>query len=88
MVQYALRDNTRNARLSAVDAGKEDGMELSIEHQQVADMARRFADAQIRPQAERLDREEAFAAAKTVCSALPFPKPMAVQGWTCWPIAS
>ena len=36
-------------------------MELSTEHQQVADMARRFANEQIRPQAERLDREEAFA---------------------------
>lgn len=36
-------------------------MEISTEHQQVADMARRFANAQIRPQAERLDREEAFA---------------------------
>lgn len=36
-------------------------MELSIEHQQVADMARRFANEQIRPEAERLDREEAFA---------------------------
>jgi len=34
---------------------------LSIEHQQVADMARRFANERIRPEAERLDREEAFA---------------------------
>ena len=37
-------------------------MELSTEHQQVADMARRFANDLIRPEAERLDREEAFAA--------------------------
>lgn len=37
-------------------------MELSTEHRQVADMARRFADELIRPEAERLDREEAFAA--------------------------
>lgn len=37
-------------------------MELSTEHQQVADTTRRFANEQIRPQAERLDREEAFAA--------------------------
>ncbi|MDE2398057.1 MAG: acyl-CoA dehydrogenase family protein [Burkholderiales bacterium] len=37
-------------------------MELSTEHQQVADMARRFADELIRPEAERLDRDEAFAA--------------------------
>ncbi|HSW19452.1 MAG TPA: acyl-CoA dehydrogenase family protein [Ramlibacter sp.] len=36
-------------------------MKLSTEHQQVADMARRFANEQIRPDAERLDREEAFA---------------------------
>ena len=36
-------------------------MELTSEHQQVADMARRFANELIRPQAERLDREEAFA---------------------------
>lgn len=36
-------------------------MKLSIEHQQVADMARRFANERIRPQAERLDREECFA---------------------------
>ncbi len=36
-------------------------MFLSTEHQQVADMARRFADQAIRPEAERLDREEAFA---------------------------
>ena len=36
-------------------------MELSSEHRQVADMARRFADEVIRPEAERLDREEAFA---------------------------
>lgn len=37
-------------------------MPLSLEHQQVADMARRFANEAIRPEAERLDREEAFAA--------------------------
>jgi alkylation response protein AidB-like acyl-CoA dehydrogenase len=37
-------------------------MFLSTEHQQVADMARRFADDLIRPHAERLDREECFAA--------------------------
>ncbi len=36
-------------------------MLLSIEHQQVADMTRRFADQVIRPDAERLDREEVFA---------------------------
>jgi len=36
-------------------------VELTSEHQQVADMARRFANELIRPQAERLDREEAFA---------------------------
>jgi alkylation response protein AidB-like acyl-CoA dehydrogenase len=36
-------------------------MHLSIEHQQVADMTRRFTDGVIRPEAERLDREEAFA---------------------------
>ena len=36
-------------------------MELSTEHRQVADMARRFADDLIRPEAERLDREETFA---------------------------
>jgi alkylation response protein AidB-like acyl-CoA dehydrogenase len=36
-------------------------MFLSTEHQQVADMARRFANEVIRPQAERLDREEVFA---------------------------
>lgn len=36
-------------------------MNISSEHRQVADMARRFANEQIRPQAERLDREEAFA---------------------------
>ncbi|MCW5665668.1 MAG: acyl-CoA dehydrogenase family protein [Piscinibacter sp.] len=36
-------------------------MELSTEHRQVADMARRFADDLIRPEAERLDREEVFA---------------------------
>lgn len=36
-------------------------MFLSTEHQQVADMTRRFADEVIRPDAERLDREEAFA---------------------------
>lgn len=33
-------------------------MSLSIEHQQVADMTRRFADERIRPEAERLDAEE------------------------------
>lgn len=37
-------------------------MILSTEHRQVADMARRFADDLIRPEAERLDREELFAA--------------------------
>ena len=37
-------------------------MFLSTEHQQVADMTRRFADEIIRPEAERLDREEVFAA--------------------------
>jgi hypothetical protein len=36
-------------------------VEISTEHQQVADMARRFANERIRPEAERLDREEAFA---------------------------
>src|SRR6218665_84069 len=36
-------------------------MDLSTEHQQVADMTRRFANEQIRPHAERLDREESFA---------------------------
>ena len=36
-------------------------MFLSTEHQQVADMTRRFADQVIRPEAERLDREVAFA---------------------------
>jgi alkylation response protein AidB-like acyl-CoA dehydrogenase len=36
-------------------------VELSSEHQQVADMAKRFANEQIRPHAERLDREEVFA---------------------------
>ncbi len=36
-------------------------MSLSSEHQQVADMARRFANELIRPEAERLDREEVFA---------------------------
>ena len=36
-------------------------MFLSTEHQQVADMARRFSDQVVRPEAERLDREEAFA---------------------------
>jgi len=36
-------------------------MFLSTEHQQVADMTRRFADQVIRPEAERLDRDEAFA---------------------------
>ena len=35
-------------------------MFLSTEHQQVADMARRFADEVIRPEADRLDREESF----------------------------
>jgi alkylation response protein AidB-like acyl-CoA dehydrogenase len=33
---------------------------LSTEHQQIADMARRFANEVIRPEAERLDREECF----------------------------
>jgi alkylation response protein AidB-like acyl-CoA dehydrogenase len=37
-------------------------MFLSSEHEQVADMARRFANELIRPEAERLDREEVFAA--------------------------
>lgn len=37
-------------------------MKLSTEHQQVADMARRFANELVRPDAERLDREEVFAA--------------------------
>ena len=37
-------------------------MILSSEHQQIADMTRRFADDMIRPEAERLDDEEAFAA--------------------------
>jgi alkylation response protein AidB-like acyl-CoA dehydrogenase len=37
-------------------------MILSSEHQQIADMTRRFADDVIRPEAERLDQEEAFAA--------------------------
>ena len=37
-------------------------MNLSTEHQQVADMARRFANEVIRPEAERLDREESFPA--------------------------
>ena len=37
-------------------------MILSTEHQQVADMTRRFTDDVIRPEAERLDREEAFPA--------------------------
>lgn len=36
-------------------------MFLSTEHQQVADMTRRFANEVIRPEAERLDREELFA---------------------------
>ena len=36
-------------------------MFLSSEHQQVADMVRRFSDEVVRPEAERLDREEAFA---------------------------
>ncbi|MDR6860451.1 acyl-CoA dehydrogenase family protein [Variovorax guangxiensis] len=36
-------------------------MKLSTEHQQVADMTRRFANELIRPEAERLDREEVFA---------------------------
>ena len=37
-------------------------MFLSTEHQQVADMARRFADERIRPIAQALDREETFPA--------------------------
>ncbi|WP_077038174.1 acyl-CoA dehydrogenase family protein [Pelomonas sp. KK5] len=37
-------------------------MNLSLEHQQVADMARRFANEVIRPEAERLDRDESFPA--------------------------
>ena len=37
-------------------------MILSTEHQQIADMTRRFADDIIRPQAESLDAEERFAA--------------------------
>lgn len=37
-------------------------MNLSTEHQQVADLARRFADDMIRPEAERLDREECLPA--------------------------
>jgi alkylation response protein AidB-like acyl-CoA dehydrogenase len=37
-------------------------MFLSTEHQQVADMVRRFANDVIRHEAERLDREESFAA--------------------------
>ena len=37
-------------------------MILSTEHQQVADMARRFANEVIRPEAEKLDREESFPA--------------------------
>jgi alkylation response protein AidB-like acyl-CoA dehydrogenase len=36
-------------------------VKLSTEHQQVADMTRRFANELIRPDAERLDREEVFA---------------------------
>ncbi len=36
-------------------------MNLPTEHQQVADMARRFAREVIAPEAERLDREEVFA---------------------------
>jgi alkylation response protein AidB-like acyl-CoA dehydrogenase len=36
-------------------------VKLSTEHQQVADMTRRFANELIRPEAERLDREEVFA---------------------------
>ena len=35
-------------------------MFLSTEHQQVADMVRRFADEVIRPEADQLDREESF----------------------------
>jgi alkylation response protein AidB-like acyl-CoA dehydrogenase len=35
---------------------------LSTEHQQLADMARRFSNEVIRPEAERLDREECFPA--------------------------
>ena len=37
-------------------------MILSTEHRQVADMARRFANEVIRPEAEKLDREESFPA--------------------------
>jgi alkylation response protein AidB-like acyl-CoA dehydrogenase len=37
-------------------------MILSSEHQQIADMTRQFADEVIRPEAERLDREESFPA--------------------------
>jgi alkylation response protein AidB-like acyl-CoA dehydrogenase len=37
-------------------------MFLSTEHQQIADMTRRFADEVIRPEAERLDHEEVFPA--------------------------
>ncbi|MGD9942955.1 MAG: acyl-CoA dehydrogenase family protein [Burkholderiaceae bacterium] len=37
-------------------------MQLSAEHQQIAEAVRRFATERIRPDAERLDREEAFAA--------------------------
>ncbi|MDQ2079620.1 acyl-CoA dehydrogenase family protein [Xanthobacteraceae bacterium Astr-EGSB] len=37
-------------------------MILSSEHQQIADMTRSFTDEVIRPQAERLDREESFPA--------------------------
>jgi alkylation response protein AidB-like acyl-CoA dehydrogenase len=37
-------------------------MILSSEHQQIADMTRQFADDVIRPEAERLDREETFPA--------------------------
>lgn len=36
-------------------------MELASEYRQVADMARKFADEVIRPEAERLDRDEVFA---------------------------
>lgn len=36
-------------------------MNLSTEHQQIADMTRRFANEVIRPEAERLDRDECFA---------------------------
>jgi len=38
-----------------------ESMFLTTEHQQVADMTRRFANEVIRPEAEKLDREELFA---------------------------